>query len=295
MRKLTFVASDELLDALAAELFEAGAGGLVEEASRLVAYVSNEQEEQALKQAALRLASQTGGAATIDVESENIDDSWQSTWQDALSAVRLSERWVLRPTHASPAPEGEGTIWFQPQTSFGDGSHPTTQLAAKALIAWLAEIGTSNANPVRVVDVGAGNGVLSLIALMEAAIRDVQIERLLAIDIDEVAINSILQNMELNHIAPSDIETRLGTLGHESTSFDLVIANINTPVLLELAERLSSALASDGRLLLTGLLVEDESAVTATFQDLGLRKVTRDRQGEWSLLVYEHDQDRRPR
>jgi ribosomal protein L11 methyltransferase len=287
MKKLTFIAPPQLLDPLSGALFEAGAQGLQEGVGALTAYVSSDEEEQDLRSAAHHFMQTAASASELEVQCEEVDESWQETWQNALEAVALTERWVLRPTHQLPAPADEDTIWFQPQASFGDGSHPTTQLAARAVARWVQSCSSRIQGKVRILDVGAGNGVLGLVALKEAELWGVSIERLLALDIDEVAINSLRQNLELNALPADAMEARLGTLVEENTPFHLVVANISTPVLSELAPTLLANLAPAGTLLLTGLLIEDEDNLKAHFGDLPVKLSQTQHKGEWSLLSYE--------
>jgi ribosomal protein L11 methyltransferase len=192
----------------------------------------------------------------------------------------------LRPTHQAPAPEGEDTIWFQPHGSFGDGSHPTTQLAAAAVVAALKAHAQQQTTGIRLLDLGTGNGVLSLIALKEAARTGVVLTRLLAIDIDEVAIQSLKQNLELNRIDRDALEIQLGSLPKADGSFEIIVANISTVVLLDLAHDLAAHLPPGGTLLLTGLLVEDEPQIAASYRAAGLALLDTQRKGEWSLLSF---------
>jgi len=291
MRKLTFSAPLELLDALSGALFSAGAQGLQEGPGTLTVYVTSADEEQNLTQAAYQLND------TLDPEhemvsllTEDVDDSWQDTWQQALSAIAVTERWTLRPTHQAPAPEGEDTIWFQPHASFGDGSHPTTQLAASAVVSAL-HAQAKQATGVHLLDLGAGNGVLSLVALKEAALRGIALSRVLAIDIDEVAIHSLQQNLALNQLSPDALTFRLGRLEQADGLFEIIVANINIPVLMDVARDLTAHLAPSGVLLLTGLLVEDEPQITACYRALGLTLMRSQRKGEWSLLSFTHGEN----
>lgn len=287
MRKLTFSAPVELLDALSGALFSAGAQGLEEGAGTLTAYVANDQEAETLIAVIQSFnAADPPPSSPLEVTTQDIDDSWQDAWQQALTAVELTDRWVLRPTHQAPAPPGEATLWFQPQASFGDGSHPTTQLAARGMAKWLSERAKHANQAFRMLDFGTGNGVLSLLFIMESRRYGLQPTRLLAVDIDEVAIESFRQNLKLNDLDAPELELQLGPLRAEDDEFELIVANINTPVLMEHADQLARCLAPHGTLLLTGLLVEDEPALSAAYRQHGLDHTSSHRQGEWSLLSF---------
>jgi len=67
--------------------------------------------------------------------------------------------------------------------------------------------------------------------------------------------------------------------------FDLVIANITHDVLLELAPHLNRLLATDGELIVTGLLTGWQTDDLAhAFEELGLRRRDTRCRDEWSAL-----------
>lgn len=290
MKKLTFIPPDQLLDALSSALFEAGALGLQEGVGSLITYVASEEEEQRLRLAVHELEASWGETqpdAQVLIECEEIDDSWQETWQNALEAVNLTPEWVLRPTHQAPAPKGEHTIWFQPEASFGDGSHPTTQLAAGATVQWLKGRAQLSAKSPAILDMGTGNGVLSLVALKEAERLALPLAPILAIDNDEVATRSFQQNMQLNALGDRHVDIVLGEINLVTADFDLILANINTPVLLEIGDQLANHLKPGASLIFTGLLVDDEPALRQKMATTDLVLVDVQRRGEWSLMHFE--------
>ena len=67
--------------------------------------------------------------------------------------------------------------------------------------------------------------------------------------------------------------------------YDLVIANIEAWVLLELAGDLARVTAPAGRLLLSGLLRERGDEILARFADQGLREESREQEAGWLALV----------
>lgn len=291
MKRLTFIPPDQLLDALSSALFEAGAQGLQEGVGSLITYVSSDEEEERLRSAVKDLEARWDCAQSVpavEIECEEIDDSWQETWQNALQAVALTPEWMLRPTHQAPAPDDENTIWFQPEASFGDGSHPTTQLAANAIVGWLKLRTKQNLAPAKILDIGTGNGVLSLVTLREAEALSLPLAPILAIDNDEVATRSFEQNLQLNAIARSSVDIQLGSSDLVTTRFDLIVANISAPVLMSIGTHLAQHLEPGGTLLLTGLLVEDEPALREQLTTPELSLVHVERRGEWSLMHLSH-------
>lgn len=275
--RLRLEAPADLLDAISGCLFEAGATGILEEDGGLTVYADDEEELTRLKNALNELEAafiQEGRANPMKTTVDRVKDTWSETWQSALVPEQLTPRFTFRPTHATPAPAGEETIWFEPSTSFGAGEHATTRLAAKFIESHLAS------NPgIHGFDVGTGSGVLAFVAALCGA------EQMLAVDIDEVAVRAAETNAELNELEP------LVTVGHGSAdsteeTFDLVIANINTPILLQLCAPLAARVNRTGTLVLTGLLVEEMPSLEKSFGARGLRKSAQDTSGDWGLLAF---------
>lgn len=279
---------DYALEILSAELFDAGVGGLVEEAGAIVVYPNDEEEKARfltlIAEFKKRLADPSR-SESVEATVEAVDPGWQKTWQQALRPEKISRSFTLRPTHCpieettlekSSLEKGavhEQTIWFEPDASFGSGGHPTTQLAAT----WVEEYVSSQPD-IACLDVGTGTGVLSLVAVRCGA------RSVLAVDIDEVAVRSAKKNCALNGASDS-IMIELGSADATSATFDLVIANINTPILLALARELCPRVDAKGKLLLTGLLVEDIPEIEEAFERHQLHVAERETNGDWALLI----------
>lgn len=265
------------LEVLSAELFEAGAGGIVEEPGCIVVYPSDPAEQELFLGVISDFEKRTpndGQSGAIETTIEAIDPGWQKIWQQALRPEKISRSFTLRPTHC-PLEDGaeEQTIWFEPAASFGSGGHATTELAAT----WVEEY--VRARPkTTCFDVGTGTGVLALVAARCGA------PSVLAVDIDEVSVKNAKRNCELNGLT-EHIVVEHGSADATSETFDLVLANINTPILLELARDLCARVEKGGKLLLTGLLVEDVPEIEEAFQSDEIRITERDEAQGWALLI----------
>lgn len=266
--------ASETLEILSAELFEAGAGGLVEQPGAIVVYPADEKERQRFAEAIDSVQASTTDS-TMDVTVELIEVDWQAAWQKELRPQRVSRTFTLRPTHCPLGEDDDeaATLWFEPEASFGSGDHPTTQLAA----GWIEEF-TRKHPSLRCFDVGTGTGVLSLVAVRSGA------RNALAVDIDEVAVRSAERNVALNG-EEARVKVAKGSADFTSETFPLVIANINTPILLELSAQLSTRVAPEGRLLLTGLLLEDIPEIEDSFSTHGLSVTERAGCEGWALLI----------
>ncbi len=159
-----------------------------------------------------------------------------------------------------------------PSRAFGDGSHPTTRLSAGAV-----DLICRTQRPQQVLDVGTGTGVLARIALARG------VRRVVATDIDPAALTAARNNTALDR---HDADLLITDAAPDAVGgpFQLVIANIIEPVLLELAPLLSRALEPGGVLLLSGFMVSQAPTVRAAFLAQGLtQKIQAELEG-WALL-----------
>jgi ribosomal protein L11 methyltransferase len=175
---------------------------------------------------------------------------------------------------AEPIDSGRIAIVIEPGTSFGDGSHPTTQLCLQAV----AALAPRQQTGWRMLDFGSGSGVLAIGAARLGAEVD-------AIEIDAAAIAEAERNAQLSGVSDRIHCSR--TLDGVTGPCALVVANILLPVLLEYAVGLTGRLAIGGTLVLSGLVATDVPAISARYAPLlrGARPEIFE-QGDWRALVW---------
>lgn len=168
---------------------------------------------------------------------ESVADSWRAFAQpvEAAPGIVICPAW--RVADMSPAViDGHTVIAIEPGAAFGLGDHPTTRLSVRAL-----------AGHVRrgdhVLDVGCGSGVLSIAAIRSGAAHA------RAIDIADAAVEATAHNAVLNGV---EVDVSTQPLADVDGIYDVVVANILAPVLVELAPDLRRV---TGRvLILSGVL-----------------------------------------
>jgi len=170
------------------------------------------------------------------------------------------------------------TLLLEAGKGFGDGRHETTQLCLLALAYLMRIVPRIGPRPVRVLDFGAGNGVLSIAAACAGATVD-------AVEIDATALAEARHNAHLNNVAER-IDLR-EALGSPETPYDVVVANIQLVVLLAHAPVLGSCLAPAGHLVLSGLVSTDVPAIFAEYRPRlpGHRAEVYER-GEWRAILF---------
>jgi ribosomal protein L11 methyltransferase len=191
------------------------------------------------------------------------DENWVTISQDALPPV-VAGRFTVHGSHDA----GE---------AFGTAHHATT-LGCLLAIDRLARQHTF----VRVLDLGCGTGVLAI-----AAAQVLPHAHVLASDIDPIATAVAAQNAKINGMARRIRFVTATGLDHPQLhgSYNLIIANILARPLIALSTRLHRALAPDGRIVLSGLLVTQAAQVIAHYRAAGFILERRQDLTGWSILT----------
>lgn len=215
-------------------------------------------------------------AETTIEEVENRD--WQSAWREFFTPVEAGSRFVILPpwlAHLSHTMRRE--IIIEPKTAFGTGHHASTRLCLAALSDLLDKrrIGRGD----WFLDLGCGSGVLG-IAAAKAGLDGT------GLDIDPVAIANSRENRELNEAESLEL-LKGGIEKVKGEKYELVMANILSQPLIDMAPQITAALKKRGCLILGGILASQAEEVIRAYKNEGLGEPSRLTEGEWVALVWE--------
>ena len=215
-----------------------------------------------------------------DADWQNAYKEFVKPWSDRqLHWIPLWERDNISP------PEGAAVVYLDAGMAFGTGAHETTRLCARRLLDYL-EAHPDQVETVDLIDAGCGSGVLAFSA---AALG---FKKTYAFDFDPEAIRVCQENTAQNsHITtPVDFAVADLEVGLAGRQADLILANIQTDVLIPDADHLVRAVAPKGTLALSGILAKELEQVAehyeSRFTDLELGPVTLDSRidGQWADL-----------
>jgi ribosomal protein L11 methyltransferase len=262
-------------DLISGLLWELEITGINEEEDHLIAY-SNEVSkvnERAVSDLLDNLKSQNI-IESYSVSSEVAEDkNWNELWEKSREVIKVSDRIVIKPTFKNYKPQpDEIVITIDPKMSFGTGEHQTTKQVIQLLENYIKP-------GMKILDVGSGTGILSIVALKLGASNAV------AVDNDEVCYANCLENSKLNNVEEK-IEIVNGTINDViEKDFDIVVANIQKNILIVIAEDIYKKIKLNGIVILAGLLDKDESEVIKNYQSMGFNHLESVSMDEWIALV----------
>jgi ribosomal protein L11 methyltransferase len=234
------------------------------------------------------------GGQVVSATKDNGYD-WNAHVQKTWEPFSLGSFTVIPLVEAKPsAPLKSSEIYIIPGSGFGTGHSLTTQTTL-TLLESLKE--GSALKPQGILDVGTGSGILAICAskLFSAQVT--------AVDISELAINNAQENCELNGLE-NEISLSVGSTLFINQTFDLVIANIEIGIQLDLIAEYNRLVEKGGFLVLGGLRDQvrgeqmeqllNTSGSLSEAESKTWRLTSSDTKGEWSAFVFQRLISQRP-
>lgn len=220
------------------------------------------------------------GEGTVEV-SETEDLDWINNWKQYFHQFYIDDLLVI-PSWEEVKPEDQDKkiLHIDPGTAFGTGMHETTRLC-------IGQIKKYVTPAARLLDVGTGSGILSIVALMYGAAHAV------GTDLDPCAIEAVAQNKASNGIREETFELLIGNIITEKEiqdavgygRYDIVAANILADVLVPLTPVAALCLKPGGVYITSGIIEGKEKMVTEAMEAAGLDVLAVDAMGEWRSVT----------
>ena len=219
------------------------------------------------------------GTLAMRRESAN-DETWLNEWKKHFTPITIGNIVVVPEWESYQAKNAEIVFRIDPGSAFGTGQHQTTQLCIKALQEWVKP-------QHRVLDIGCGSGILSIISMLLGA------SFVYAVDTDPAgAMAATKRNASLNpvdmekmKIFPGDVLTDNNVRMDVGGNYDIVVANIVADVVAPLASIVADFTRHGGLFIASGIITERLHDVTDAFTSAGISVLAQDEQEGWHCIV----------
>ena len=239
-------------------------------------------EEEFLNYLQARIPANEIGALKIEqFQIQQLDDNtnWLAQNYEALPAFEIEDFFIYGSHFQGDIPKSKIPLLIDAATAFGSGAHGTTAGCLKALL----HLKEENFEPKNILDLGTGAGILSI-----ATHKLWPEAQIIATDIDTESI--IVTNRHIDINKAKNIKT-VQSDGFENIdikdSFDLIIANILIGPLKELSTDIILHTNTTGRIILSGLLIEQENDLSTYYEEVSMQKDYHI--DEWSTLLFSKD------
>ena len=224
----------------------------------------------------LRSMVDVGSGVITSSETEDLD--WINNWKKYFTSFTIDDI-LIKPTWEDLKDEDKDKLLIEidPGISFGTGKHETTQLCIRQLEKYI-----KGGSP-KVLDVGCGSGILSIVALKLGA------RAVVGTDLDKDCMISTRDNMQVNHLDASLGEFYVGNLIDDTKlqekvgrqEYEIVVANILADVIIPMAPVITDRLKQGGYFITSGIIDFRENDVKEAIENAGLTIVEINHQGEW--------------
>jgi ribosomal protein L11 methyltransferase len=208
------------------------------------------------------------------VVEEMQEQDWERVWLDQYKPLQISEHFWVVPSWLDEPDTNSSVVNLRmdPGLAFGTGTHATTFLCLE----WLAKTPNEYSH---VLDYGAGSGILAISSLLLGA------KQATLVDIDPMAVVAAESNLVLNKVDHLAQVLQTSDFEIEEQKYDLVIANILAEVLINEAEMLLKLLSEGGKLMLSGILSEQEDSIKSAFSQFAQLSIDKFEKEGWLMLI----------
>lgn len=216
----------------------------------------------------------------VSISSKEVaDEDWNTAWQKYYHVIDFSRHLAIVPEWEDyqPAFSDQKLIRLDPGLAFGTGGHTTTQLVLLAMERALV-------NPMSVLDVGTGSGILAIAASKLGA------SQVLGTDISDEAVTAAKENIALNDVDNIDVR-KSNLLKDIDDKYDLIVANILADILLELIPDLDSRLNEEGKVIFSGIDYLQLPKIEKALAENGFEIKMKMQEGRWIGLLISRKPD----
>lgn len=232
--------------------------------------------------AELKASDSDNAYGRLEAELSSIrEEDWANNWKQYFKPIKVGEKLVIKPSWEDYDEDGERIILeIDPASSFGTGQHHTTRLCLELLEKSL------NAGD-KLLDMGCGSGILSIGAMLLGA------ESAVAVDIEQNAAATAMENALKNHISSEKYKTYYGNILTDEKladeidcKYDIITANIVADVLIAMKEFFVRYLKKGGTLIVSGIIEERMQEVIEALESVGFSSPEANVKEGWAAVRF---------
>jgi len=191
----------------------------------------------------------------------------------------ISEKIVLCPPNINyKRKNNEILIKINQGLAFGNGGHPSTRLCLKAIEYVFNTLNFFKNKNVDALDIGTGSGILSIASILFGA------KNALAIDNDNIAIYEASENVKQNGLE-NCIQLQKCLIDSVSKQYQLILANLRIPTLIEIASKIKQIIDTDGIIIVSGIKKYEIQSLLNEYCKYNFKKIYQEDEFEWSMLI----------
>jgi len=202
------------------------------------------------------------------------DTNWNAEWEKNFEPVFVDDLLCIRAPFHEKNDKVSKEIVIMPKMSFGTGHHQTTRLMCRQMF-------STDLQDKRVLDMGCGTGILSILAKMLGAAQ------VTGIDIDEWSVENSKENCATNGFPEIILKKGDVDLLENEKPFDVILANINKNILKAQIPSYSKIMKGGATLFLSGFFTTDLEELTKVAASNGFKFLSSFHENEWAMMVLE--------
>ena len=217
----------------------------------------------------------------LEIEFENMkEEDWSNNWKKYFHPIEIGKKLLIKPEWEELEEETDRIVFdINPGMSFGTGSHHTTQLCLEAL-----EKNVKEGD--RVLDLGCGSGILSVVSLMLGATEAV------AVDIDPNATHTAYDNARRNGVDVNTYKVYAGNVVDDEElnekikgKYEIVVANIVADVIIGLSHKAKEYLKEGGVFITSGIIEDRFEDVKEALLAVGFEICEVHKRKDWVCII----------
>ncbi len=260
---VSFNTNEEQTAMITAMLLDAGFEGVEEKENETIAFIAEKNfDEEILK----TIFEKFDVPYTLGKLAQQ---NWNTDWEKSFEPVQVDNFASVRASFHQPVPGVLHDIIITPKMSFGTGHHATTFLVIQQMEAL-------DFKDQFVIDFGTGTGVLAILAEKLGA------KEILAIDNDDWSINNAKENLAANNCHKIILQKENEMIADKKAG--IILANINLNVIIANIGNIKQACLPQTKILLSGLLVQDEKHMTEILTANGFKILKAVSKNNWIAI-----------